>query len=195
MSKRIETRLRYAIELQKKYGRKLFCPDNDQWNLGGNQLDNTEHVDNNIASLFAEIESSGELLPESAFYLAAKQLFDCRAMFLCKEEQKRLGSPQELWPKEPYIHPERVVKATFEELYSVEHLATIFRFCEELMNDCKLLFKKKGAELIRDTLEYQLESTREMLERAGYFFHDSLPAGQGVAVDHIVPLVEHIIWE
>ena len=77
----------------------------------------------------------------------------------------------------------------------MEHLATIFRFCEELMNDCKLLFKKKGAELIRDTLEYQLESTREMLERAGYFFHDSLDEGEGESVDHIVPLVEHHIWE
>ena len=194
MSKRIETRLRYAIELQRKYGRRLFCPDNDQWKLVGNQLDNAEHVDNNIASLFAEIESSGELLPESVFYLAAKQLFDCRAMFQCKEEQQSLGSPQELWPKEPYIHPHRVAKATFEELYPVEHLATIFRFCEEIMDDCKLLFKEKDAALICDTLEFQLKSTREMLERAGYFFQDSLAAGQGVAVDRLVPLVKHIIW-
>lgn len=194
MSKRIETRLRYAIELQKRYGRKLFCSDNDQWILGGNQIDNAEHVDNNIAWLFAEIESSGESLPESAFYLAAKQLFDCRVMFQCKDEQRRFGSSQELWP-EPYIHPERVAKATFEELYPVEHLATIFRFCEELMDDCERLFKKKDASLIRDTLGYQLKSTREMLERAGYFFHDSMDDGEGVSVDHVVPLVEHIIWE
>lgn len=93
MSSRIEEQLRSAIELQKRYGRRLFCSDTYQWNFAGSQLDNSDCVDNNIASLFAEIEASGELLPESAFYLAAKQLFDCRVMFLCKEEQKRLGGP------------------------------------------------------------------------------------------------------
>jgi hypothetical protein len=195
MSSRIEEQLRNAIELQKRYGRRLFCSDTYQWNFAGNHLDNTDWVDNNIASLLAEIEFSGESLPESAFYLAAKQLFDCRAVFTCKEEQKSMGDAQDLWPRAPYIHPERLNRGKFEELYPVEHLATLFRFCEVLMDDCKNLFDQKDATLIFDTLDFQMKSTRRMLECAGYQFLNSSNSKQEASANRIVSLIEHKIWE
>lgn len=100
-----------------------------------------------------------------------------------------------MWPRAPYIHSERLANATFEELYPVEHLATLFRFCEELMSDCKKLFKKKDAALICEALEFQLKSTRRMLEGAGYYFLNSLDCRRDVPADRIVSIVEHNVWE
>ena len=194
MGQRIETRLRHAIELQKKYGRKFFCPDNDQWESNDEFRNTTERINDGIASLFAELEVSSDGLPESAFYLAAKQLSDCRLMFQCKSEQRELGSPQELWPRSPYIHPGRLANSTFEELYPVEHLSTLFRFCADLIEDCKLSFKDADAELIRGVLRFQFDSTKELLERAGYSFGDSSDKDKAIKADHIVSLAEHVVW-
>ena len=194
MSQRIEVRLRHAIELQKRCGRKIFYADNDQWESNGEFRNTTECINNNIASLFAELELSATGLPESVYYLAAKQLSDCRVVFLCKEEQKRMGYPQELWPKAPYIHIERLTKSTFEELYPVEHLSTLFRLCADLMEDCKLSFKDADAELIRGVLRFQFDSTKELLENAGYSFGDSCDDVKTVKVDRIVSLKEHVVW-
>lgn len=194
MSQRIETRLRRAINLQKKYGRKLFCPDNEQWESDGEFRNTTERINNNIAELFAELEVSANGLPESVYYLAAKQLSDCRTMFMCKDEQKRIGRNQELWPKTPYIHPKRMIESTFEELYPVEHLSTIFRLCADLMEDCKLSFGDADAELMRDVLRFQFDSTKELLENAGYSFGDSCGEDKIINVDHIVSLTEYVIW-
>ena len=195
MSKRIETHLRHAIELQKRYGRKLFFPDNEQWEMSDEFRNTTERINNNIASLFAELEVSAGGLPESVFYLAAKQLSDCRRMYLCKSEQKEVGLPQELWPKSPYIHPERIANSTFEELYPVEHLSTLFRLCADLIEDCRLSFNDKDAELICNVLRFQIDSTKKLLEKGGYSFCDFSCDGMNVKIDHIVSLVEHAVWE
>ena len=194
MSKRIETHLRHAIELQRKYRRKLFFPDNEQWEINDEFRNTTEHINNSIASLFAELEASADGLPESVFYLTAKQLSDCRLMYLCKDEQKKLGCPQELWPKSPYIHPERLVNSAFEDLYPVEHLSTLFRLCADLIEDCRLSFNDKDAELICNVLSFQFHSTKKLLEKAGYLFCNSSDDGTNVKTDHIVPLVEHAVW-
>ena len=194
MSQRIETRLRHAIELQKRYGRRLFFPDNEQWESDDEFRNTTERINDNIASLFAELEFSANGLPESVYYLAAKQLSDCRLIFLCKNEQREIGGTQELWPKSPYVHPERLETSTFEELYPVEHLSTIFRLCADLMDDCNLSFKDTDAEFVRRVLRFQFDSTKELLEKAGYSFGDSCDDGQTVKVDRIVSLKEQVIW-
>ena len=106
-----------------------------------------------------------------------------------------MGDPQDLWPMAPYIHPERLNRGKFEELYPVEHLATLFRFCEVLMDDCKNLFDQKDATLIFDTLDFQMKSTRRMLEGAGYYFLNSLDCRRDVPADRIVSIVEHNVWE
>lgn len=194
MSKRIETRLRHAIELQKRCGRKLFFPDNEQWELNDEFRNTTERINDSIASLFAELEVSSAGLAESAFYLAAKQLSDCRSMYLCKAEQRKMRYPQELWPKAPYIHPDRLTNSTFEELYPVEHLSTLFRLCADLIDDCRLSFNDTDAELICDVLRFQFDSTKKLLEKAGYSFCDFSDHRKDVKIDHIVLLTEHVVW-
>lgn len=194
MSKRIETRLRHAIELQNRFGRKLFFPDNEQWEMSDAFRNTTERINNSIANLFAELEASADGPPESAFYLAAKQLSDCRSMYLCKVEQKKLGYPQELWPKSPYIHPGRLANSTFEALYPVEHLSTLFRLCADLIEDCRFSFNDTDAELIRDVLRFQFDSTKMILEKAGYSFRDSSGDGKDIKIDHIISLAEHVVW-
>ena len=179
----VEEKLRLALELQKKLKRKLFVPDEEQWLDEDALLYATEAASNKVAMLIAEIQSSAEGFQESAFYLVAKQLSDCRRMLECKEEQKlgprddwhntkELIFPQEPWPQSPYIIRERAVKKAFEELYPVEHLSSLFRFGIDLVADCDPTHfgSQEAAELVYKAINYQLNATKEALEREGYVF-------------------------
>ena len=198
----VESRIRHAIRLQKESKRKLFFPDEDQWLSSDGFCEVPERVDNEIAKLFSEIESSAIGFKESAFYLVVKQLFDCRKTLECKIEQ-RLGPLdnlkgvmpniyiQEIWPLAPYISQERLVRCPFEELYPVEHLASLIRLCVDLIYDCELVFKKDDAELVCDVLKYQLERTETALRRVGYsFVYPDLKQDADVKPERMVMLGE-----
>ena len=86
MGSRVENKLKFAIELQKKLKRKLFYLDNELWLDEGALRYGSEAYCNNVASLSAEVQSSAEKFQESAFYLVAKQLSDCRRILECKIE-------------------------------------------------------------------------------------------------------------
>lgn len=195
MSEKVEEKLKLALELQKKFKRKLFYPDEEQWLDEDALLYDTESASNKVASLIAEIQSSAEHFQESAFYLVAKQLFDCRRMLECKVEQKlgprddwhstkELIHPQEPWPQTPYVMRERAEKRAFEELYPVEHLSSLFRFGIDLKADCDSSHfgSAKAAELVYKAISYQLSTTKDALERMGYVFVDH-SSGKSEAYD------------
>ena len=183
MNYKVEEKLKLALELQKKFKRKLFYSDEEQWLDDDALLYGSEAASNKVASLIAEIQSSAEHFQESAFYLVAKQLSDCRRMLECKEEQKlgprddwhntkELIFPQEPWPQSPYVMRERAEKRAFEELYPVEHLSSLFRFGIDLVADCDSAHfgSEEAAELVYKAISYQLNTTRDALEKVGYVF-------------------------
>lgn len=183
MSYKVEEKLKLALELQRKFKRKLFYSDEEQWLDDDALLYGSEAASNKVASLIAEIQSSAENFQESAFYLVAKQLSDCRRMLECKAEQKLgprddwhntkgLRFPQEPWLQSPYVMRERAEKRAFEELYPVEHLSSLFRFGIDLVADCDSAHfgSEEAAELVYKAISYQLNTTRTVLEEMGYSF-------------------------
>ena len=65
---------------------------------------------------------------------------------------------------------ERLKKCAFEELFPVEYLSSMFRFCLDLKDECEHVFKKEDSKLVCDVLEYQLNMTESALKGVGYVF-------------------------
>ena len=185
--KKVEEKLKLALDLQKRLKRKIFYLDDELWLNEDALLYGNEATSNRVASLIAEIQSSAEEFQESAFYLVAKQLSDCRRILECKVEQKlgpqddwsntqKIMEPQEIWPQAPYVMRKRVVERAFEELYPVEHLSSLFRFGIDLVADCDsdLFGSESAANLVYKTISYQLNATRTKLKNMGYSFVESL---------------------